>query len=149
MGAAFQRHLALAYFAGLGGDADRATRELDLALANVSARAPEGPSFVIYQYAEACVWLFEATKNTRYRDRALDWARRVQRMDPTTAWAYALEARYGDAKDPRHQKAVALAWYLDRNSSWLSGVPKPEIEKARGWLKAHPPFDKPKHDRSI
>ncbi|MET0230144.1 MAG: hypothetical protein ABW186_04355 [Rhodanobacteraceae bacterium] len=145
----FQRHLALAYFAGIGGDAARATRELDLTRANIDSRTADGPTFLAYEYAEACIWLFEATNDVRYRARALDWARKVQRMDPTAAWAFALEARYGDAKSPGHTRAVASAWYLDRNSNWLSGVPKPDIEKGRAWLKSHPPFEKPKRDASI
>lgn len=137
--AMFERHLALAYFNGLAHDADKAMRQLEAAR-RVMPLATGTRSLNGYQYAETCIWLFDETKDPRYRDLALEWARSNQLMEPTMAWAYALEAAYGDAKDRNHVRAVALALYLDRNSNWLGKVPKGDVERARAWLARNNPF---------
>ena len=135
----YQRHLALAYFAGLAGDADGGLKELKNALIGMPLGAGTN-GINAYQYAETCIWLYDETHDVRYRELALTWARAYQRMEPTMAWGYSLEAAYGDSKDKDHTRAVALAWYLDRNSFWLSKVPKADVEKARAWLPKNNPF---------
>lgn len=138
-GQRFEYHLAQAYFSGLDHRVEEALGHLKAAFARKPLNAGIN-QITEYQYAEACVWLFDETHETRYRDLALAWARSYQRMEPVMGWAYALEARYGDPKDKGYVRAVALALYLDRNSFWLSGVPKPELERARAWLAHNNPF---------
>ena len=145
--AMFARHLALAYFTGLAGEHDAALAHLE------QARRDEATTWTThglnsYLYAEACIWLFDETHDARYRDRALEWARANQRMEPTMAWSYALEAAYGDAKDASHTRAIALAAYLDRHSYWLSKVPAPDVERARAWLAKNSPFRLPSGRRT-
>ena len=144
----FEFHLAQAYFVGLDNHADEAIEHLHAAFA-VKPLTAETNMITDYQYAEACIWLFEETKNVKFRDLALAWARSYQQMEPAMAWAYALEARYGDPKDKGHLRAVALALHLDRNSFWLSGVPKAEIERARVWLAGNNPFRARPHTNAI
>ncbi len=130
-------HLAQAYFAGLAEHVDEALAQLQEAFVKLDSRLI---SLSAFQYAETCVRLFEETHDARFRELALDWARKYQRLDPVMAWSYALEARYGDAKDARHLRAVALAYYLDRNSYWLGGVAPADIERAKAWLNQNNPF---------
>lgn len=135
----FEYGLARAFFSGLGGRSDESLQYLKKAFAEKPLNTGMN-GITDYQYAEACIWLFEETRETKYRDLALAWARSYQNMAPTMAWAYALEARYGDAKDKRHDRAVAMALHLDRNSFWLSGVPAADIARGRAWLKRNNPF---------
>lgn len=135
----FESHLAEAYFAGLGADHDGAERELHRALGALDPNHFDTYRLA-YQYAETCIRLFEETHEARYRDLALAYAKSFQRVDPTMAWAYALEARYGKATDAGHVRAIALAEYLDRDSAWLAGVPNADRERARAWLKRNNPF---------
>lgn len=138
-GKGFEYGLAQAFFSGLSGRSDEALHYLKMAFAAKPLNTGMN-GITDYQYAEACIWLFEETRDTKYRDLALAWARSYQNMAPTMAWAYALEARYGDAKDKRHDRAVAMALHLDRNSFWLSGVPAADIARGRAWLKRNNPF---------
>jgi hypothetical protein len=143
----FQRDLALAYFAGLASDTDGALGILRQAMIGL----PQGTDtnkIDAYQYAETCIWLYDETKEVRYRDLATEWAHTYQRMEPTMAWSYALEAAYGNPKDKGHLRAVALALYLDRNSYWLSKVAKADIDRARAWLPKNNPFRIEKKDKS-
>jgi len=135
----FEYSLSKAFFSGLGGRSDEALQHLKGAFSEKPMNTGMN-GITDYQYAEACIWLFEETRETKYRDLALAWVRSYQIMAPTMAWAYALEARYGDAKDQRHDRAVAMALYLDRNSFWLSGVPAADIARGRTWLKRNNPF---------
>ena len=134
----FAFHLSEAFFSGLAGRHDEAIENLQQALRKRIVTYNE--IFSAYQFAEACIWLFEETHEPRYRDMAVDWARKYQQLNPTAAWAYALEAKYAAAKAEGHVRAVALALYLDRNSEWLKAVPKADIEEARAWLKTNNPF---------
>lgn len=135
----FEYGLSQAFFAGLGGRSDEALQYLKKAFSDKPLNAGTN-GITDYQYAEACIWLFDETRETMYRDLALAWARAYQSMEPAMAWAYALEARYGDAKDQRHDRAVGMALHLDRNSFWLSGVPAADIARGRAWLKRNNPF---------
>jgi len=132
-------HLAEAYFAGLGGDKAAAERELHRAIGALDPNL-DATHRIAYQYAETCIRLFEETHEARYREMALDYAKRFQQVDPAMAWSYALEARYGNPADAGHLRAIAMAEYLDRESAWLHGVPKAERGRAREWLKRNNPF---------
>lgn len=143
----FGVHLARAFFEGLSGHHDEALESLGRAHSaipdanggNFLLRYRSGQMFVAYQYAESCVWLFEATHDARYLDMALQWARKHQRMRPTVAWAYALEAKFTAVRVDRI-RAAAMALYLDRNSRWLGDVPKDELREAETWLQINNPF---------
>lgn len=135
----FDFHLAMGFFAGIAEDHERAIQHFRAAF----HKRPYSADRVIpsaYQYAEACILLFEETGDTRYRELALDWARKLQRVDPVWAWPYALEAKYGERTGSRRMRAVALAWYLDRNSLWLSEISQAELAQAQSWLKQNNPF---------
>ena len=85
--------------------------------------------FPEYEYTEILEWLYESTKNARYRELALEWARTSQTTQPWQAWPYAVYAKLSqDGQDRR--RAIAMAYYLDRNSVRLNTIPKREIERA-------------------
>jgi tetratricopeptide (TPR) repeat protein len=87
------------------------------------------PVLVEYQYGELCDWLRSATGDARYGREALDWARKTQRLQPWFAWSYALEAKYAADRSARG-RAIAIAYYLDKNSQWLGSLPRAEVETA-------------------
>ena len=124
----FDYYLAKGAIAAVAGDAGNATRYLDLAL----HRRPftfRRPVFTEYQYAELCEWLFEATRDQRYRRLALDWARKNQAIQPWVAWPYAMEARL--ATNPAERdRAIAMAHYLDPKSERLGTLPRAVVNKA-------------------
>lgn len=125
---AFDYQLSKAVIAALQAKPDEAMQHLKLAL----HRRPftgRRPVFPEYQYAELCEWLFEATKEPRYRDAALSWARQNQAFQPWFAWAYAMEAKLATTPQER-ARAIAMTHYLDRNSERLSKLPPAEVEAA-------------------
>ncbi|HJU39365.1 MAG TPA: hypothetical protein VJ724_07295 [Tahibacter sp.] len=140
----FDAQLAQALFAGLDGGHDVALERLRRAFGVMQPWNGTDALPQAYHYAQTCIVLFEETGDVRYRDLALDWARRYRRVDPPAAWAYALEARFGDAREETHPRAVALATYLDRRSAWLGGVAQAERDRAGAWLKRNAPFAEPK-----
>ncbi len=129
--AAYQRfdyHLARAAVAGLAGKTAESVKHLNLALYRrlfTQAR----PLYTEYQFAEICEWLYEATRNAKYRDAALSWAKSVQAFNPWFSWPYAMEAKLSMDKDQRN-RAIAMAYYLDKKSERLAKVPKGEIDAA-------------------
>ncbi len=143
----FGIHLAKAFFSGLDGRHEEALRRLAMARSRMSAggwvelhkSSWSGELFHAYQFAEACIWLFEATKVDGYRDMALAWARDHQRMQPAVGWAYALEARY-TLDEKARTGAAGVALYLDRDSAWLNQLPEAQLEEARRWLRSSNPF---------
>jgi tetratricopeptide (TPR) repeat protein len=128
---AYQRldyHLARAAVSGLAGKTAESLRNLKLAL----HRRPfteSRPLYTEYQLAEICEWLYEATRNEKYRDLAVSWAKSVQAFSPWFAWPYAMEAKLSTDKDER-SRAIAMAYYLDKQSERLATVPKHEIDAA-------------------
>ena len=124
----FDYHLARALLAGLAGDAGVSLKSLTSA----KYRRPfteSRPFYTEYQYAELCEWLYESTRNLKYRELALDWAKKNQTFQPWFAWAYALEARLSTDAEARG-RAIAMTYYLDKNSERLSAIPKQEVEAA-------------------
>ena len=124
----FDYHLAQAILSAAAGKHDEAARRLNLAL----VRRPyteHRPLFTEYQYAEVCEWLFEMTRDARYRNIALDWAKKNELVNPWFAWPYAIDARFNPNAEER-ARAIAMAHYLDRNSHRLGMLPRTEIDKA-------------------
>ncbi len=116
-----------------------------LKLALVRRPFTEGrPIFTEYQYAEVCEWLFEATRDTRYRNLALDWAKKNQAFQPWFAWAYAMEARLSTNPAERG-RAIAIAYYLDRKSARLGLLPKGEVANAVKEYANRNPFRRATH----
>jgi predicted component of type VI protein secretion system len=132
----FDYYLSRAVVAGLGGKTSDSLRDLKLALHRrpfTQAR----PVYSEYQFAEICEWLYETTKNPKYRDVALSWAKSVQGFSPWFAWPYALEAKLAPKGADR---AIAMAFYLDPNSERLAKVPKSEIDAAVKDIAGRNPF---------
>jgi hypothetical protein len=135
---AFDRGLALAFFAGLRGEHEAARKHLRRAL----DRRPfteKRPIFPEYQWAEGCEWLYGATGDKRYLELALDWARRHQQIMPVSAWAYAMEARYS-ADEQQRLRATGIALYLDPKSEHLAAVPAEFRKRAEQWFGVNNPF---------
>jgi hypothetical protein len=134
----FDYHLARAAVAGLAGKTAESLKRLKLAL----HRRPfteSRPLYTEYQFAEMCEWLYEATRNAKYRDMALRWAKSVQIFGPWFAWPYAMEAKLSTDKEER-SRAIAMAWYLDKQSERLAKVPKDEIDAAVKGFAGRNPF---------
>ncbi len=124
----FDYHLARAALAGLAGNTAETLKNLNLA----RHRRPftqSRPVYTEYQFAEICEWLYEETRNVKYREVALDWAKSVEGFSPWFAWSYAIEAELSTDKDAR-RRAIATAYYLDKQSERLAKLPKDEIDAA-------------------
>jgi len=96
----FDYHLSRAVIAGFAGKTAESLNDLKLAL----YRRPfteSRPIYTEYQFAEICEWLYQATRNPKYRDEAVRWAKSVQAFNPWFAWPYALEARYSNDNNER------------------------------------------------
>jgi len=135
----FDYYLAKGVLDGLRGRADEAAA----ALRDARNRFPfteDRPIFTEYQFAEICEWLYRATSEPRYRELALDWARKYQRLQPWQAWAYSMEAVLAPAPEDR-RRALAIALYLDRGSERLRSVPRQEREAAAKWFEQNNPFE--------
>jgi tetratricopeptide (TPR) repeat protein len=132
--------LAKAYFSGLRGDTDEAVRRLQEAFFG-RPHTDFRPLYTEYQYADTCLRLFDETGEQVFADRALDWARKHQKIQPVHAWAYALDARLSKPGSER-TRALGVALYLDPESRWIKSIPAKEVVKARAWLKSDNPFTK-------
>jgi tetratricopeptide (TPR) repeat protein len=124
----FDYHLAKTVLAACAGKHDQAIQHANTAL----RRRPftdYRPIYPEYQFAEICEWLFEATREPRYRAIALDWARKNQTLQPWVAWAYAVEAKLATNPQER-RRAIAMTHYLDRGSERLSRLPQSEVKAA-------------------
>jgi hypothetical protein len=125
---AFDYQLAKGIVTALAGKRDASLAHLKLALVRrpfTEYRA----IFTEYQYAEVCEWLYDATRDARYRNLALDWAKKNEAVNPWFAWPYAVEARL--STDPAARgRAIAMAYYLDRKSERLGKLPKAEVQNA-------------------
>lgn len=92
-----------------------------------------------YQLVEACEWLYGHSKRPVYKEMAIDWARKHQRIRPMYGWAYAVEAKYTDSPADR-LRALGLALYLDRRSERIAAIVEQEKEKAREWAEKNNPL---------
>jgi hypothetical protein len=134
----FDYHMARGVLAALSGKHDEADKHLLIAL----HRRPYTRSRAVqveYQYAELCEWLFETTREPRYRARALAWVKSHQLIQPWHAWAYAVEAALVEQPEDR-RRAIGIAHFLDRNSERLARLPRAEIEAAVKALGKRNPF---------
>jgi hypothetical protein len=139
----FELDLARADFQALSHhDIDAALK--DLAEATHSFRHTLGrtPS-AEYQYANTVVKLYEETKDKRFREEALRWARAYEILEPWCAWAYAIEAQLSDDATERRMAAFK-ALYLDPLSPRLTSIPLVDLEYAKGQLAKGKPFQLPK-----
>jgi hypothetical protein len=69
----------------------------------------------------------------------LDWTRKQQAVQPTMAWAYAMQYQYETPGGVR-TRALAIAEYLDPASSRITKASREERAVAKAWLAQHPPF---------
>ena len=134
----FDYYLTLAVTAGLGGKTSESLKYLELA----RHRRPftqSRPLYTEYEFGEICEWLYQATKNPKFRDVAVSWARSVEGFAPWFAWPYAMEARLTPDRNDR-ARATAMAYYLDRKSERLAKIPKSEIDIAVKQFAGRNPF---------
>ena len=126
-----------AILGGMTGKTNESMQHVRLAL----HRRPfteKRPVATEYQFAEVCEWLFEATRQPVYRTTALDWAKKNQVTQPWFAWSYAVEARLATSAAER-SRAMAMTYYLDRNSERLARLAKGEVQQAvREWAGRNP-----------
>lgn len=99
----------------------------------------ERPLYSWYQLTEVAEWISDQTKDTRFVEQALNWAKGYQKIQPQFGWAYAFDAYHNDDEEARIQ-AAAFAQYLDPQSRWLSQVPESIREKANIWWADHNPY---------
>lgn len=124
----FDYHLAKAVIAGIGGDKEDSLRHLTLAM-DRRLFTDQRPVLVEYQYAELCEWLYESTKDERYREAALRTAKSNQVTQPWFGWSYAMEAEL--TSDPiDRSRAIAMTYYLDKESERLAKIPAAEVQSA-------------------
>lgn len=97
------------------------------------------PMFRRYQLLQVSEWLFHKTKDKRYIDKALVWAKQSQKKEPEHAWAYSFEALYSSNNKDRII-AAAYATFLDPNSYWLSQVEKNIRRESELWWQQNNPF---------
>jgi hypothetical protein len=136
--ASFDNLLAQAFFAGARDDADAALALVERAFRYRPA-IWQRPVFSTYQYVEACEWLYAKTKDPRFRELLIDWAAKRQIMQPTDAWAYALEYTYVRDEE-RRTRALAMTMYLDPLSARIKAATPAERDKARAWGQENNPF---------
>jgi hypothetical protein len=124
----FDYHLARAILAATAGRHDEAVRHANLSIYR-RVFMDYRPLLPEYEFAEIFEWLFETTREPRYRAIALDWARKNQRFRPWFAWAYAMEAKLSTNSQER-RRAMAIAYYLDPHSDRLARLPQAEVKAA-------------------
>jgi hypothetical protein len=134
--------LSRAFFAAARKDVDEAYRLLSLAF-RAKPYSGERPVNVDYQYAQACEWLYRDTRDVRFVEILLDWARRYQSVQPTSAWAYAVQFQYEKDGDTR-MRALALTQFLDPLSIHIRSATKAELKQAQKWFTKNNPFATPK-----
>lgn len=141
----FDYHLAKAVLAALAAKHNEAIGHANTALYR-RLFTDHRPIYPEYQFAEICEWLFEATREPRYRALALDWARKNQTLQPWVAWAYAVEAKLTTNPQER-RRAIAMAYYLDKGSERLSRLPRNEVKVAVKEYASRNPFLRPSSER--
>lgn len=120
--------LARAILAAAAGQNDEALKALDVGRCRF-LYLKATPIRSTYVYGDISEALAELTGNAKIREFALKYARAFQKIEAWHAWPYAMEARLArNAKD--RGRALAMAYYLDPKSEWLSALKKVEIEHA-------------------
>ena len=137
----FDSWLAKAFFAGARGDVKTALAALQSAF-RVRPSTEYRPVLTAYEYAQACEWLLKDTGDSRFKAALLDWVKKYEVIQPTHAWAYAIEYAY-EKPGPERLRALALARYLDPRSDRIRSASKDELNQAQSWLRDHDPFRVP------
>jgi len=143
--ARFDYHLAKAFLVAAKDKHEDALKHLNAAF-NVRPYTDGRPIFTEYQFAEACEWLYQDSRNAGYRKLALNWAQKHQRIAPMYSWAYAMEAELTASPNER-RRALGITLYLDPNSERASKFSAAERQQAREWMKANNPFLVPRGKR--
>ena len=139
--ASFDHHLSHAFFSGGAADYDAALESLKRALGR-RAENDDRLFPTYFQLIEAAEWLYEDSKDNRFKALALQWATRYQVIRPVEAWAYAVEARFTQVK-ARRIRALGFALFLDKKSERLEGFSESERREARQWFKKNNPWKFP------
>jgi hypothetical protein len=106
---------------------------------NVRPHTKWRPMYSWYQITEIAEWLYQFSDDKRFLDLAIDWAKRYQVIQPQFGWAYAFEALYSNNREDQI-RAAGFAYYLDRDSYWLSKVPEDVKTQGKQWWLTHNPF---------
>lgn len=134
----FDGWLARAFFHSHRKDLDAAEAALKRAF-QVRPHTDYRPIQTEYQFAEACEWIYQETGDARFKVMLLDWAKRHQQIQPTHAWAYAVQYTY-EADAAARDRAFAMTLYLDPKSHRIAKAKPADIDKARAWLEKNNPF---------
>jgi hypothetical protein len=134
----FDLWLGKAFFAGQRKDSDAALAALRTAL-RLRVFTDDRPVLTEYQYAEACEWLYHDTQDRRFIAELLDWVKKQQAVQPTMAWAYAMQYQY-ETPGAARTRALAMTEYLDPASPRIMKASRDERGAAKAWLDQHPPF---------
>lgn len=137
----FDYWLARAYFAAARHDVADAWTALQMA-----SRDRPGtdyrPIFTEYEYAQACEWLYQDTRDIRFVTELLAWVQTVEVSQPTEGWPYAMQYTYSRPGAGK-TRALAMARYLDPNSKRIRSATESERHSADDWFKANNPFRLP------
>jgi hypothetical protein len=126
----FDYYLAAAVLTGLKGNSVEALHQLKLARYRRTIQTlDDRPALSQFTYGDICELLYQQTRDVKYRDEALDWARTRERAEPWHSWSYALEAALAPDLADR-QRALAMLEYLDPGSSHLAGFKRQDIDDA-------------------
>jgi len=94
-----------------------------------------GGIYADYEYAEIMEWLYQDTGDKKFRQEALDWVQKCQKMKPWSSWAYAIEARL--QSDPAtRMHAIAMTLYLDPKSERVASLSSRDITAAKQYAKS-------------
>lgn len=138
----FDVWLAKAFFAAVKRQPEVAIKALKSA-SYVRPFTEHRPLMVEYQYAEACELVWKETKDRRAKSLLVEWAKNHQAIQPTHAWAYAVEAEHSTV-EADVTRALALTLYLDPQSPRIRKFDAQRIAAAKAWLARNNPFVKPK-----
>ena len=134
----FDGWLAKAFFHAYRKEVDLAENALKKAF----QRRPHTdyrPILTEYQFAEACEWIYQATGDARFKNMLLDWSKHHQQIQPTHAWAYAMQ--YTHESDPAaRDRALAMTLYLDPRSPRIAKAKVGDVARAKQWLAKNNPF---------
>jgi hypothetical protein len=127
----------------------REMNDAETALKQAFQRRPHTdyrPILTEFQFAEACEWIYQITGDARFKNMLLDWSKRHQQIQPTHAWAYAMQ--YTHEIDPAaRQRALGMTLYLDPKSWRIAKAKAGEVAQARGWLQGNNPFTQSPKDQ--
>jgi tetratricopeptide (TPR) repeat protein len=138
----FDSLLARAFFAAGHKDADTAYIQLRLAFRmRPTVNDDQRPVLTEMQYAQACEWLYQDTKDDRFRTELLMWLKAYEVMQPMQGWAYAMQYTY-ERPGVTRTAALAMARYLDPISKRINGASVDEVSAANAWFKVNNPFSR-------